>query len=243
MGSDSGTNTARNDIFVSGQAPPSKPKGLLDAISEIQQYYVVEKTGSEIPAEFFTITGQLAFFGVGFKDGLISGLVSTLLSPFTIGVLDRYVPIFGSTNPSWFDTSFAFFLSISFTLGYAMFYGGLGKYYIGGVSKSAIKNLLSGLAAGAVVKTVFAVILFHYIYLYAFEPTNLQKFLWMFSTLVSYDILNAIYIWIGNFRPVLLTASYLVIFTMILMIGIPLISIILGNYKTRRAIEAEQKWL
>lgn len=242
MSDDKGNTPRRDDIFLGGQAPPPKPKGLLDAISEIQQYYVVERSGSAIPEDFFTITGRLAFYEVGFKGGLISGLVSTLLSPFAIGVMEKYIPIFGDTNPTLFDAIFAFFLSISFTLGYAIFYGSLGKYYVGAVSKAAIKNLLSGLASGAILKMFIAFVGFHFLYFKVLEPSRLEKLLQYFQNVLEYNVLNAIYVWLVEFRPVFLTASYLVVFTTMLMVGIPLIAIAISHNRLRQEMEAEEKW-
>ena len=241
MGSDSGTNN-RNDIFLGGQSPPPKPKGLLDAISEIQQYYVVERSGSTIPKDFFTITGRMAFFEVGFKGGLISGLVSTLLSPLAIGVFEQYIPIFGDTNPTFFDTFFAFFLTVSYTLGYAMFYGSLGKYYVGALTRAAIKNLLVGLASGAGLKMVIAFLGFHYLYSKLLEPSWLERLLQRLYGIVSYDVLNGFYVWLMEFRPVFLIASYLVVFSTILMVGIPLSAITVRHYQIKKEMEAEQKW-
>ncbi len=237
-----GEKGSRDDIFLGGQAPPPKPKGLLDAISEIQQYYVVERSGSAIPEDFFTISGRLAFFEVGFKGGFISGLVSALLSPFAIGVIERYIPIFGDTNPTLFDTIFAFFLSLSYTLGYAMFYAGLGKYYIGTISKAAVKNLLSGLASGVVFKTVVAFVGFHYLYLKVLEPSQLGTYFQIFYNVIDYNTLNAIYVWLVEFRPVFLTASYLVVFTTLLMIGIPLVAVVISHDRIKKEMEAEEKW-
>jgi len=212
------------------------------SLTEIQQYYVVERTGSEIPEEFFTISGKLAFFEVGFKGGFVSGLTSALLTPFAIGVVERYIPIFGNAEPTPYDKFFAFMLALSFTIGYAAFYAGLGKYYIGGVSKAAVRNLLGGLITGALTKMVVAFILFHFIYFIILEPDRLGRWLSKLTWLVKYDTLNGVYQWLLDFRPVFLTSSYFVVLTTVLMIVIPLVGIHFGAAKTQRIIEQEQQW-
>lgn len=243
MGDDSRMGgSQRGDIFLGGHGPAPKPKGLLDAISEIQQYYVVERSGSPIPKDFFTISGQLAFFEIGVKGGLISGLITALLSPFAIGVVEQYIPIFGDKNPTSFDMVFAFILSLSYTLGYAVFYGSLGRYYIGEVSKAAIKNLLKGLAAGAIFKMFVALIGFHFLF-FALEPSRLAPVILKFSGIIKHDTLNAIYVWLVQFRPVFLKASFMVVLSAILMIGIPLIAIIISHNRVKTEMEAEAKWM
>jgi hypothetical protein len=127
-------------------------------------------------------------------------------------------------------------------LGYATFYGGLGKYYVGALTKAAIKNLLSGLASGAILKAFIAFVGFHFLYFKLLEPSWFERFLQRFHGIVSYDVLNAIYVWLMEFRPVFLMASYLVVFSTILMVGIPLSAITIRHHGIKKEMEAEQKW-
>ncbi|HID70375.1 MAG TPA: hypothetical protein EYP35_07950, partial [Desulfobacterales bacterium] len=62
-------SASRNDyspnatvITTGGGGRPLRPRGLISAISEIQQFYVIEGQGQEIPAEFLTLEGSLDFF-------------------------------------------------------------------------------------------------------------------------------------------------------------------------------------
>ncbi len=232
----------RDDVFLGSQPNAAKPRGLIDALSEIQQYYVVERTGSPIPEDFFTIGGKLSFFEVGFKAAFLSGMVSALLTPFAFGVIQRYIPIFGSYETSLFDKAFALVLAVSFSLAYSVFVAFTGKYYIGSISKSAIKNLVGGFIIGAVLKMVIIFILFHTIYFYFLSPDFLVRSLPRLRFLMKYETLKGIYVFLIEFRPVFLTSSYFVIFTTLLMIGIPLLSIFCGSRKTREAINRENEW-
>lgn len=60
---------------------------LLSAISQIQQFFVIEKSGQEIPDEFLTIQGKLNFFNTGFGSGFVEGLTFVLLASLTLPVL------------------------------------------------------------------------------------------------------------------------------------------------------------
>lgn len=60
---------------------------LLSAISQIQQFFVIEKSGQEIPDEFLTIQGKMNFFNTGFGSGFVEGLTFALLASLTLPVL------------------------------------------------------------------------------------------------------------------------------------------------------------
>ncbi|MEM2991358.1 MAG: hypothetical protein QXQ02_09285 [Halobacteria archaeon] len=235
-------SSSKGDVFLGSSPPPGKPKGLLDAISEIQQYYVVERSGSTIPDDFLTMKGKIGFFEVGFKGAFISGLVSALLTPIAIGVMEKYLPIFGSTNPSLYDKAFALLLAVSFSIGYAVFISTVGKYYIGGISKAAINNMMAGFIIGALFKLFVAFILFHFIYFVILDPDKLARILLGFKFVLKYNTLNSIYQWLINFRPVFLTSAYLVVATTLLLIIIPVGSIIVQSRRTKRIMEMEKTW-
>ena len=50
-------------------------QGLINAISQIQQYSVIEKGGQDIPDDFLTIRGKLMFFNIGFGNGFLEGMI------------------------------------------------------------------------------------------------------------------------------------------------------------------------
>ena len=232
----------RGDVFLGSQPHPEKPRGMVDALSEIQQYYVVERSGSPIPEDFFTIGGKLAFFEVGFKAAFLSGMVSALLMPFAFGVIERHIPIFGSYEPSLFDRVFALVLAVSFSVAYAVFISMVGGYYIGNLPKLAIRNLLGGFFTGAVLKMIIVFILFHTIYFYLLSPDFLIRNLLKLRPFIKHETLERIYTFLIEFRSVFLTSSYFVIFTTLLMIGIPLLSILVSSKRTKAEIEKEQRW-
>ncbi len=236
-------DSPKNDVFIGTQSAPGAPKGLVDAISEIQQYYVVERTGSTIPEDFFTLGGKLAFFEVGFKGGFLCGLVSALMTPIFIGVVEEHIPIFGSSEPSFYDNIFAFLIAVSFTLGYTSFYATLGRYYLGELAKAAVKNLVAGLVAGAILKFVIVFIAYHFMYFIVFDPVTFGKWLLKFECrLLPVTRLDKIYQFFGDFRHVFLTSAYFMAFTTILTIAIPIIGITLGAKRMLAQINQEEKW-
>ncbi|MEI7636065.1 MAG: hypothetical protein WCJ37_02080 [Syntrophus sp. (in: bacteria)] len=235
-------DSQKGDVFLGSQPTPGRPKGFLDAYSEIQQYYLVERSSGTISVDFLTLAGKLAFFEVGFKGAFISGLISAFLTPIAIGVVEKYLPIFGSYDPNGYDKFFAFMLAIGFTVGYACMFASLGKYFIGEITKTAIKNLLFGVAAGAIIKAILAFLAFHFIYYVLLEPQFLANWLQKISWLVKHDSLNALYRWLLEFRPVFLISAYFVLFTTTLLVTIPAAGIFLGSRKTSNIISQENEW-
>ncbi|MBU4029835.1 MAG: hypothetical protein KJ617_13410 [Proteobacteria bacterium] len=73
-------------------------KDILDAISDIQQFYVIEEMGQEIPGEFLTLKGSLSYFKIGAKSGMIEGVMLALLLP----VVDFYLLPFILKSPGLF---------------------------------------------------------------------------------------------------------------------------------------------
>jgi hypothetical protein len=119
---------------------------ILDAISQIQQFYVIEASGQPIPDDFLTIRGKLNFFNVGFGAGFLEALLfAFFMSIIMILVSDnntkeafaRYFPLVRNSFFLW-----------SVNLLPVLISGGLCCYlsrcYIGRISKKAVDSLLLG---------------------------------------------------------------------------------------------------
>ena len=112
---------------------------------------------------------------------------------------------------------------------------------MGRASKSAINNLIFGLVTGAILKLVIAVVAFHFMYFIVLAPHNIGPLLLKLHPLVKLPTLEVWFQWLGEFRHVFLTASYLVAFTTFLTITIPIASIVLSRGSRRRKTQ-EEKW-
>ncbi len=210
-----------------------KPKGLIDAISEIEQFYTTEQSGSEIPERFFTTKNRIEFFEVGFKGAFISGLITALLLPWAIGVFEKKVPVFGVVGGSFFDQIFALLLAFSFTIGYAVFIASVGRYYEGPFTKSMVRCLLSGVVIGALFKMVIAFLFFHFLYFVILTEERLSTALLHLKDRVAFETLDQIYRWTLGFKPVFLTSAWLVVLTTLIFIAIPMITVGLKSIHSR----------
>jgi len=218
-----------------------RPKSIIDAISELEQYSAVLGT-EEVPESFFTFKQKWEFFEVGFRDAFVSGLISALFTPIAMGVIHKLIPIFGEYPPSLFDRIFAFALALGFPIGYALLIASLGRYYHSNkITKVAINTFLTGLFTGTAFKAVIAFLGFHFIYFFVFTPQNLARCLYALSgrTKLTADLYQQIYSWLLEFREVFIPSAYFVVFVSLLFIAIPCFSI----FYYGRKLKKEKKFL
>lgn len=174
-----------------------KPKNLLNAISEVQQFYVIESKGQNIPAEFLTLERTLDFFKIGLKSGFHEGFALVLLFPifhfylfpFVFRKLDLFSHlIFGSIPYLVLLVNTAMCCYIS-------------RYYIGNITRKAINSLLVGRAMSLILKAF----LLHVIYLVLYRistPANVWKLALQFG-----DRAEKIYIGFFEIKPHLLPVA------------------------------------
>lgn len=140
-----------NPIITTGQQGRMMlPRNLLDAISDIQQYYVVESNCKDIPVEFLTISRTIEFFKIGMKSGFVEGLTLVLLMPFFAFYLFPFVlesPDFGTKV---IFGSMPYILVIINTALCCY----IARYYVGKITRKAINSLLSGRTMSLLVKAL-----------------------------------------------------------------------------------------
>jgi len=176
----SGKNSASgsSDIIpVQSIEAETRPKGLIEAVSTIEYYHAQEKRGSILSAGFFTLKQKIEYFEVGFRGSFISGLITAMITPLAIGVVERMIPVFGSTSPTTFDKCFIFLLAFGFTLGYACFIARASSLYIGPYTRSMIRNFVGGVITGAVCKMIIAFIFFHFLYMVVLTENHITRIL------------------------------------------------------------------
>ena len=133
-----GTNTTIIPLDSSNSV--YRPKGIINAISEIQQFYVIESHGQEIPSEFLTLEGSLDLFKIGMRSGFNEGLFILLLFPvfsfyllpFVVDSSDlvvKRVVLLIPFLPLVINTILCIYLS---------------RYYIGNITRKAINSLFIG---------------------------------------------------------------------------------------------------
>lgn len=156
-------------------SPHASPRNLIDAISEIQQYHIIERTGQDIPSDFLTVRGMLAFFMVGARSGFWEGAFLGLLLPLAWGVWEDVIPAFGATADLFGKCLvFLFGFGISFMMT-AILGGMLAGYYGGNLTRKAVNSLVWGRALSLVAKGVVVFLVFNLL-VFLLSPRNVFLF-------------------------------------------------------------------
>ena len=235
--------TSVNDqVIPASRSVAVEPHGMLEAFSEIQQYYIIERSGTDVPKDFLTVKGTLAFFLVGLKTTAFVGIITSLLSPFAFAVFERLVPVYGNFNPNILDQAIVFFLPISFTAVYSFMLASLGNYYIGTLTRAAIRSLFHGIIAGALVKILFMFLFFHYLYIEIFTTKRIWPLLGKFSFLSEYSTRKQIYYWIMSFKSTLIPTAWFFIISTLFYVTVPMLFILFRGRTLRKIIEEEKDW-
>lgn len=225
--------------FIKNDGASVHPRGILEAIGFIEQAYADESGGAEIDPRRLTTPVRWEFMEIGFRSSFVSGITTALLAPLAIGVIEKNVPIFGSTNPSIFDQLCGLLLAMVFSLAYAIFLAGVATKHLGGYSRAMINNLLLGVTTAGAIKALIIFIAFHMLYFFVLTDAHIimcLQFLYKFK--LPYDSAVAIFTWIKNFKGVFLTSAYFVVLSTILFISIPYAALFWGHIRNKKLLEA-----
>lgn len=213
-----------------GSSAPPKVVSLLDAISEIQQFHVIESTGQDIDSDFLTINRvvELVKIGLlsGFKEGvllvLIFPIVEFWLVPFTLRTDDMVVRMLFWSMP---------FIGLLVNTALCVY---IARYYIGNITRKAINMLFVGRSMSLLVKAF----LVYAVYLFAYKlatPAHIAK-------IASYFGQNARAFYDGFFmiRPTIMPAAMKSVIGLISAAVIPYASVLfidlLRRYRMRDAL-------
>jgi len=172
-----GQNDTNAQIITTDSGRIYQPKNLLSAISEIQQFYVIESKGQNIPAEFLTLERPLDFFKIGIKSGFHEGFALILLFPlfhfylfpFIFQQLDLVSQILFGCIP---------YLPLIINTGMCSY---ISRYYVGNITRKGINSLLMGRALSLLIKAFLVYVI--YLILYRIStPQNIWKFALQFGS-------------------------------------------------------------
>ena len=231
--------SGNDTVVVAGMGDFQKPLNLLQAIEEIQHMAAME-TDMDKPLDknFLALKQRIDFMAVGFKNGMLNGLITALLTPLALGVFDKIIPLFGDKHLTTFDEAYAFLLAIGFSLGFAVFLSSLHKCYVGTISKGMIRNLFGGMFAGIILKVLLVFILYNWIFI-ELTPEHVYSMLLFFHKYMPKANFVPVYNWILEFKYVLPESVVFIALTSMLMVVIPLITLIVTSIRSRVRKEAD----
>ncbi|MCY4378499.1 MAG: hypothetical protein OXC39_01545 [Candidatus Dadabacteria bacterium] len=165
----------RGGFVPISSSPHASPRNLIDAISEIQQYHIIERTGQDIPSDFLTVRGMLTFFMVGARSGFWEGVFLGLLLPLAWGVWEEVIPAFGGTA-DFFGKCLVFLFGFGISLMMTVILGGmLARYYGGNLTRKAVNSLVWGRTLSLIAKGVLVFLVFNLL-VFLLSPRNVFFF-------------------------------------------------------------------
>ena len=165
----------RGGFVPISSSPHASPRNMIDAISEIQQYHIIERTGQDIPSDFLTMRGMLTFFMVGARSGFWEGAFLGLLLPLAWGVWEEVIPAFGGTA-DFFGKCLVFLFGFGISLMMTVVLGGLlARYYGGNLTKKAVNSLVWGRTLSLVAKGILIFLVFNLL-VFLCSPENVFFF-------------------------------------------------------------------
>ncbi len=164
-------------IPLGGNSYLNRPRGIISAISEIQQYYVIESQGQDIPADFLTIEGSLDLTKIGMKSGLNEALLLMFLFPVFSLYLVPFVFNQSGEDVQFIIGSIPYLGIIVNTLLCAM----MSQYYVGNITRRAINSFFLGRTMILFFKGLLFFILFQLLYRMS-TPENVWRVVERFKT-------------------------------------------------------------
>jgi len=233
-----------NVAVVPGSSPVDvKARSLWHAVTEIEQFSFAE-LDSNIPSEALTSLNLLSFGVAGMKSSALSVTLSFLTAPFSFCVLDRYLPVFGTTNPSLLDQIFSIMLSITPQIGFALLLSTmLFKVYRGEITKRSINHLVGGYLFGKLLVTLFFLYLFHWFY-YRVGDNEIYWIADKLEFLLGFlgVEFEAVYRFLLDFRENFISSAWFVGIVSIITFFIVMISYFWGAKRSRNLHKISQMW-
>lgn len=231
----------RDGTVLSPYAQDMKPRGLLHALSEIEQLSVSEKKGSAIPEEAITTANLISFFTVGVKIAIINILITMVLSPVMFAARGGLIPVFGTYNPSGFDVVYIFLLTISFSTGVALFmFAILRKVYMEHTTKRVVGSFISGFVSGTIFGVFISILLVHIVYYSYLTPEGLSHLYWKIPEFIRPGYRT--YWWFMRFGEALIPGVYFQGFVNFFSVLIVLSAYFMARMKTARIKRLNEIW-
>ncbi|RMH36221.1 MAG: hypothetical protein D6690_07130 [Nitrospirae bacterium] len=189
---------------------------------------------------------KFGFWEVGMRSVLWDTLVVFFMVPLSVGAIDKLIPIFGSTQPTFFDQVFALILAGTFTLGINLLIAlNLGRCYFGEVPKMAIRHLYGGIVTANVLKVLVLFLAYHLAFDFLTEEriVAFYELLWRVGRgVLGEDLILALAEWTFDLRIVLWKSAYAVIAITAVSLLIPFVVFLIGKYSVQREYALQQQY-
>lgn len=235
-----GSGSANDGVVMPQGGGAPKPLGLIDAVSEIQQFYIIERTGQDIPADFLSLRGTLTFVFIGMKSGFSEGVMFAFLIPVVLTLSSATLYAVSGIQTDWFFQFLLYIMAFAPVAFNTFLCTYISKYYIGNLTKKAIRCLLDGRSAALVFKGFLMSGVFYFLSRYL-TPARIATMLEKAgdSTQGQYDIFNdKIYNLFLSFAEHLPNAVYITLCTAIAGAALPSVVVYWQDTARKKKLEA-----
>ncbi len=217
-------------------------RNIVDAISQIQQFAVMERSDYEIPEDFLTLRGSLNFFSIGFGNGFIEGMVFTFLLAIvmTLTHSEYLMDVVSHSFPLARSRAFLWMLNLLPVIVAVALCSYLSRYRIGKIAKRAVDALLVGRMFSLIIKAIVIFVLLIALYRYnEVVAHGLGRAL----AKVHYGFGNGVFLTIGRMKEHLLITAFRILAIFTGAILAPFFTIwTVSLYRTHQRKKAERFW-
>jgi len=212
MANDSKSQSSSNDNVIINTGGPAelKAKSLLHALSEMEQLSAAEYR-TDFPQGTIPIVSRFSFFDVAGKTAALSTLITFLLTPFSMCVFDKILPVFGSYHPTFFDKIFTLLLSSANSLCVALLiiFTVCINMYLGKETEKIVRNFINTYVIVKIITSCFLGIIIYFIYRTFFTT---QKIFAIYHEIIRWKIIESpegkfiiqkFFYWVNQFKSVL----------------------------------------
>jgi len=233
---DKATENLNNDTPNS----PHNPKGLVSAISQIQRYYLFEKTSTkDIENSYFTLEQMFNYLKIGFFAGFWESLFFVVVMPFLLTIYPSFKEYFLHREYSPTEHYVTIFISYTSIVGITIWLSSLARFYEGTITKKAIFYLILGRAGAFVLKGLIVFFVLSFLYNYSYNyPNEIFLFIFEFKDFIDFFLPvdytytpDDLYHYYFNYIiPAYKKVSFDTLFSMLILGLVPFIAISLKGF-------------
>ena len=240
---DESYNIATSSLNNDSPTSSSQPKNLIQAISEIQRFYIFEKEADkDIDKSFFTIEQVINYLRIGFFAGFLESLFFVLIMPLLLNVYPSFKQYFLHQEYTMLEHLTYTVISYISIVSITIWLSSLVRYYEGTVTKRAIMYLFSGRAIAFTLKGVLFYLLLQYLSNYFYQhPKDTYIFLrdlksivdWLIPLDHTYTMKDLFYYYMNYVVPSFEQISFDTLFSMLILGLVPFTVMVFKGAKSK----------
>lgn len=241
-----------SSIYMATKLVGKHHRSLFEIAAIIEQYSLCEKRAGNIPDEAVTKINMVSFYEVGVRHGFATSIPLLLTVPFGFMVWAKLIPIFGKQAFTWYDTLFAFMLSMlpAVATSLFLFFFIFINLYQGNVTSKCMHALANGIALGKTLGCGISFALFHIIYFLVLK--NPKTYHWILTEIPKWKLISPqintqvayrIAAFVYDLQGVFIQSAWFVVVIFVINLAIIYGGISYGKRRTNTIVNFKKRWL